>query len=843
MAAISAAVDLKSSMNGTADPFDDPELDPVDFVNRIFPSEQQLSGLEPMLQNLRLRIRRVDGDILDAVRQQSSSGHRAKQDLDHAKTAIQDLFSRIRDIQAKAEQSELMVQEICRDIKKLDYAKRNLTATITVLRRLAMLVSAVDQLESMASKRRYKEAANMLEAVNQLSTHFDSFHTIPKICEMRGKIDTIKLMLRSSLFKDFEGLAHIDPERDSSAITAPLADACLVVDVLEPHVRDELLGEICNKEMTAYGQVFSTTGEVARLDRTERRYAWFKRQLRSKEEVWQLFPNSWRVPQMLCMYFCKITRAHLSQILDDNTTGAAAAAGGNIQAILLALHKTLEFEQELEERFGGQDAHHQEEEAGDDDPELSEATAASVRGKYERLRQGDETGGKSLPMAGAVAAAARASFKGSISSCFEPHLKAYVDLEERSFYELLDELVANETWTVEENRDAKVLGMAPELFLNIKKVYKRCSQLTRRETLFLLYQVFQKVLRTFAQKMVAKVPTPTAGMKPTDKDVCTICFIVNTAEYCRETVQPLGDSIARVLDKPFSDNIDMSAEEDEFSGVITRSLQVLVQIMDARLEEQLASLVKMSWSTIEAVGDQSQYVSTISSILNNFVPQIAGIINSTYFCFFCEKFIASIVPKVYQSILKCRRFSEAGAQQLLLDSVAMKQLLLDMPTLGGVLTSVPQSYTKMVNREMGKAEALLRVIMSPVEGLCDTFRALLPDSPPSDFKTVLDLKGLKKSEQSALTEEWSRRSGVATRQPAGMPKSAMNMPSMPTMSMPTMSMPSMSMSSMTMSSMRADALKSKLNFMRAAPDAGTADDKAKSSGSSIFNWSIGPGST
>lgn len=30
------------------------------------------------------------------------------------------------------------------------------------------------------------------------------------------------------------------------------------------------------------------------------------------------------------------------------------------------------------------------------------------------------------------------------------------------------------------------------------------------------------------------------------------------------------------------------------------------------------------------------------------------------------------------------------AIQLLLDSVAMKQLLLDMPTLGGVLTSVPQ---------------------------------------------------------------------------------------------------------------------------------------------------------
>ena len=50
------------------------------------------------------------------------------------------------------------------------------------------------------------------------------------------------------------------------------------------------------------------------------------------------------------------------------------------------------------------------------------------------------------------------------------------------------------------------------------------------------------------------------------------------------------------------------------------------------------------------------------------------------------------------------------------------------------------------------------MILSPVEGLCDTFRALLPESPPADFKTVLDLKGLKKSEQAALSEEWGRRS-------------------------------------------------------------------------------------
>jgi hypothetical protein len=34
-----------------------------------------------------------------------------------------------------------------RDIRKLDYAKRHLTSTITSLRRLAMLTAAVDDLE------------------------------------------------------------------------------------------------------------------------------------------------------------------------------------------------------------------------------------------------------------------------------------------------------------------------------------------------------------------------------------------------------------------------------------------------------------------------------------------------------------------------------------------------------------------------------------------------------------------------------------------------------------------------------------------------------------------------
>ena len=66
-----------------------------------------------------------------------------RQDLDNANSAIEELFGKINDIRRKAEQSEIMVQEICRDIKKLDYAKQHLTQSITALRRFAMLCNAV----------------------------------------------------------------------------------------------------------------------------------------------------------------------------------------------------------------------------------------------------------------------------------------------------------------------------------------------------------------------------------------------------------------------------------------------------------------------------------------------------------------------------------------------------------------------------------------------------------------------------------------------------------------------------------------------------------------------------
>jgi prefoldin subunit 5 len=51
----------------------------------------------------------------------------------------QKLYQEIKDIQEKAQHAEQTVQDITQDIKSLDCAKKNLTTSVTVLKRLQML--------------------------------------------------------------------------------------------------------------------------------------------------------------------------------------------------------------------------------------------------------------------------------------------------------------------------------------------------------------------------------------------------------------------------------------------------------------------------------------------------------------------------------------------------------------------------------------------------------------------------------------------------------------------------------------------------------------------------------
>ncbi|KAI8556087.1 hypothetical protein RHMOL_Rhmol05G0224700 [Rhododendron molle] len=752
------------------------ELDQNDMAR----FQASLSCVEPLMQKIHGEIRRVDAGILAAVRQQSNSGTKAKEDLAAATHAVEELMYKIREIKSKAEQSETVVQEICRDIKKLDFAKKHITTTITALHRLTMLVSAVEQLQVMASKRQYKEAAAQLEAVNQLCSHFEAYKDIPKITELREKFKNIRQILKSHVFSDFSSLGT-GKETEESNLLQQLADACLVVDALEPSVREELVKNFCSRELTSYRQIFEGA-ELAKLDKTERRYAWIKRRLRTNEEIWKIFPPSWHVPYLLCIQFCKLTRTQIVEILDN------LKEKPDVGTLLLALQRTLEFEEELADKFG---AGTRSKEAGNDFEDTGETNnqaISDIRKKYEKklaAHQGSESkekdGQKDLLVPGAGF-----NFRGIISSCFEPHMAVYVELEEKTLMENLEKLVQEETWDIEEGTQTNILSSSMQVFLIIRRSLKRCSALTKNQTLLNLFKVFQRVLKAYATKLFTRLPKGGTGIvaaatgmdgqiKTSDRDERLICYIINTAEYCHKT--------------------------DEFSAVITKALVTLVHGLETKFDAEMAAMTRIPWATLESVGDQSAYINSINTILTSSIPVLGRLLSPIYFQFFLDKLASSLGPRFYLNIFKCKQISETGAQQPYLKGICLHEYQ-DVVGHSGYkdhssgysppwktgefilvnnmnsLTSGASNYSKFVSREMSKAEALLKVILSPIDSVADTYRALLPEGTPSEFQRILELKGLKRADQQSILDDFDKR-GPEISQPPPAPPVLLAVPTAP----------------------------------------------------------------
>ncbi|KAL4562787.1 hypothetical protein LXL04_026818 [Taraxacum kok-saghyz] len=734
----------------------------LDYINQMFPTEASLSGVEPLMQKVHSEIRVVDTEILAAVRQQSNSGTKAKEDLAAATRAVEELMYKVREIKTKAEQSETMVQEICRDIKKLDFAKKHITTTITALHRLTMLVSAIEQLQVMASKRQYKEASAQLEAVSQLCSHFDGYRDNPKITELRDKFKNIKQILKSHVYSDFSSLGT-GKETEDSSLLQHLTDACLVVDALEPSVREELVKNFCDRELISYQQIFEGA-ELAKLDKTERRYAWVKRRLRTNEEIWKIFPSSWHVDYLLCIQFCKLTRSQLEDILEN------LKEKPDVGTLLMALQRTIEFEEELAEKFGGsggsRNVTNDFDETNKSESNNNNQIVQDIRKKYEKKLAAHQDDDKDLAVPGAGF-----NFRGIISSCFEPHLMVYVDFEEKTLMDNLEKLVQEETWDMDDGQ-TNILSSSMQVFLIIRRSLKRCSALTKNQTLLNLFKVFKRVLKAYATKLFMKLPKGGTGIvaaatgmdgqiKTSDKDERMICYIVNTAEYCHKTAGELAENVSKIIDTQLADAVDMSEVEDEFSAVITKALVTLVNGLETKFDIEMAAMTRVPWATLESVGDQSEYVNNIKMFLNGSIPVLGSLLSPVYFQFFLDKLASSLGPRFYLNIFKCKQISETGAQQMLLDTQAVKTILLDIPSLGKQ-TSGAASYSKFVSREMSKAEALLKVILSPVDSVADTYSALLPEGTPSEFQRILDLKGLKKAEQQTILEDLTKRGSGTT---------------------------------------------------------------------------------
>ena len=149
-----------------------------------------------------------------------------------------------------------MVRDITRDIKQLDTAKRNLTAAITTLNHLHMLVGGVTTLQNLSTQRQYGEAAMLLQGLMEVLEHFRNYSDIPQIKELSDQVHAMRKEMGDQITHDFQ-TALSGENAKNFAPTKQLAEACLVVDVLDPKVKRSLLKYLISRELAEYGIIFA----------------------------------------------------------------------------------------------------------------------------------------------------------------------------------------------------------------------------------------------------------------------------------------------------------------------------------------------------------------------------------------------------------------------------------------------------------------------------------------------------------------------------------------------------------------------------------------------------------
>ena len=81
----------------------------------------------------------MDDKIKASIREQAYASEAAREELRRVNEESAELVDRIESVRGKAQLSEQMVKSICSEIRSLDVAKRNITTTITSLKRMIML--------------------------------------------------------------------------------------------------------------------------------------------------------------------------------------------------------------------------------------------------------------------------------------------------------------------------------------------------------------------------------------------------------------------------------------------------------------------------------------------------------------------------------------------------------------------------------------------------------------------------------------------------------------------------------------------------------------------------------
>jgi len=713
----SAAADRRSSL-------DSQTYNPIDHLNTIFSHPSTLSSVSHVSVALQDYQDGLDEDIASRVASQLASDNASVARIQAARASLADLFKRIEGVQRRAEETERSIAEMTADIKRLDNTKRNLTLSMTALKRLQMLTTAYEQLRGLAKSRQYRECAQLLQAVLQLVAHFRTYRSVEQIAVLSRNVGELQRELLEQVCEDFE---VVFAKGDVSTRKGTLREGAEVIEALGEEAKRRLVNWYCNNMLREYRRVFGGNDEAGSLDNIARRYSWFNRMIKTYDlEHANIFPPHWRVGESLANAFCEGTRDDFKGILQRSmrrTDGQTL----DVNLLLSCLQETMNFEHSLDKRFTGESR-------------SSMDTIMSGQDKPHGLQ--------------------------SISEAFEPYMTLWVDSQDKQLAMLISRYRQQPLRNSEEEFSSQaVISSATELFHFYRLALAQCQKLSTGTRLLELSKTFGKYLDSYSQQVLFYYLSERSG--PQGPSLEDIVMILNTADYCYVTCNQLEEKIKARIDEDVRDQVDLQNQADAFMGIASAAVRSLVKKVEFEIEPIWKEMRNMPWGTLESVGDSSTYIAEVLRILQLRSSEILHYLHKpVYARTFCDNLVDGMASLYVTNIGLCKPVSEVGAEQMLLDYYALREGLLKVPNINAEegAPPPPAAFIKRATNSLSKIETLLKPLQvrpAPPEALVQAYLIHIGDRSEANFKKILDLKGTPRKDQPTLVDIFNAHSGAS----------------------------------------------------------------------------------
>jgi len=150
-----------------------------------------------------------------------------------------------------------------------------------------------------------------------------------------------------------------------------------------------------------------------------------------------------------------------------------------------------------------------------------------------------------------------------------------------------------------------------------------------------------------------------------------------------------------MINEEYHSQVKIIDERDSFIGVTSAGVKFLIKAVESNVDQHFMSMSRLSWASWENVGDQNAYITSIGTALLSTAKIIRKNLSGVkYYKMYCEKFTGKLLPfdkvtsieifltKFLSNVFKCKGVSSVGAEQLLLDTQALRSVIMQMSTVG-----------------------------------------------------------------------------------------------------------------------------------------------------------------